>query len=111
MRWIQVFSGIGLAGLFACSGPDYPPTSEGLFLEHCSRCHEPDGSSATASKLAEAHIDLRDRDFQRNISGGEIRQIIGYGVGKMQGVAGLTPAEVDSIVLHVRRLDDLAPRP
>jgi len=90
--------------LSACGGPDHPPTSEGLYLRHCSRCHEVDGSSATASELAEAEIDLRDPFFQRNVADGEIEYIIEFGVGRMQGIGGLTPAELDSIVLHVRRL-------
>lgn len=99
IRWAWVLL------LLACGGgPDYPPTSEGLYLRHCSRCHEVDGSSATSSELAGAEIDLRSAFFQRNVTNGEIRHIIEFGVGKMQGVGGLTPAEVDSIVLHVRRL-------
>lgn len=88
-----------------CGGePDYPPTSEGLFLRHCSRCHEADGNSETASKLAKSHIDLRDPTFQKRITDGEIAYIMEFGVGQMQGVADLTSATVDSILLHVRRL-------
>jgi mono/diheme cytochrome c family protein len=84
--------------------PSYPPTAEGLFLSRCSRCHEADGSSATASKLANLRIDLRSSFFQKNITNREIRDIIQHGVGKMQGIPNLTPAQIDSLVLHVRRL-------
>ena len=89
----------------ACGGgEDYPPTSEGLYMRHCSRCHEADGSSATATELAKNAIDLRDPLFQRRVTDGEIAYIMEFGVGRMQGVAGLSPADVDSILLHVRRL-------
>lgn len=97
----MLLAGILLAG---CGGEEYPPTAEGLFLEHCSRCHESDGSSKTASELAKVPIDLRAPGFQKNISDGEISYIIEFGVGRMQGIAGLTPAEVDSLVLRVREL-------
>lgn len=93
------------AAVAGCGGgPDYPPTSEGLYMRHCSRCHEADGSSKTATELAKNEIDLRDPVFQRRVSDGEIEYIMEFGVGRMQGVAGLSPAEVDSILLHVRRL-------
>jgi mono/diheme cytochrome c family protein len=99
------------AALVGCGGePDYPPTSEGLFLRHCSRCHEVDGSSATASKLSKSDIDLRDPIFQKRITDGEIAYIMEFGVGQMQGVPDLTPATVDSILLHVRRLGRRAKR-
>jgi mono/diheme cytochrome c family protein len=93
-----------LFSLGACREPDYPYTSEGLFLRHCSRCHESDGSSATASKLAESKIDLRDARLQQELSDAEIAYIMQHGVGRMQGIANLSAAEIDSILLHVRRL-------
>jgi mono/diheme cytochrome c family protein len=85
-------------------GESYPPTAEGIYMAKCSRCHEADGSSATASDLASATIDLRGEFFQKNTTDGEIRTIIQRGVGRMQGVPNLTDAEVDSLVLQVRRL-------
>lgn len=97
--------------LVACGEPDYPPTAEGLFLRHCSRCHEADGSSATASKLAKTEVDLRDPKLHKQLSNGEIEYIIEFGVGRMQGIAGLGAAEVDSIVLHLRTLDSSGSRP
>jgi len=106
-RWLAL-----LFLLTACGGePDYPPTAEGLFLRHCSRCHEADGSSATASKLAKSKIDLRDPKLHAQMSDGEIAYVIEFGIGRMQGIQGLSPAEVDSIVLHVRTLDSSAHRP
>jgi mono/diheme cytochrome c family protein len=102
-RWALLLAFAGIAA--ACGGePDYPPTSEGLYMRHCSRCHEADGSSETATKLAKNEIDLRDPTFQRRVTNGEIAYIMEFGVGRMQGVADLTPATVDSILLHVRRL-------
>lgn len=101
--WVVVLMVVlGVVG--ACSGRSYPPTAEGIFLARCSRCHEEDGSSATASEMASAPIDLRDRFFQKNITDREIRTIIQHGVGRMQGIPNLTSAQIDSLVLHVRRL-------
>ena len=110
LRWLRL--GLVCFSAFGCGEPDYPYTSEGLFLRHCSRCHESDGSSKTASKLAKSTIDLRDTRLQRELSDGEIAYIMQFGVGRMQGIATLTPAEIDSILLHVRRLghNELPPR-
>lgn len=102
LRWLLL--GLLALGTLGCGEPDYPYTSEGLFLRHCSRCHESDGSSKTASKLAKSTIDLRDARLQRELSDGEIAYIMQFGVGRMQGIATLTPAEIDSILLQVRRL-------
>ena len=92
------------ACLSACREPDYPYTSEGLYLENCSRCHESDGNSRTASRLAKSKIDLRDPKMQKELSNGEIAYIMQFGVGRMPGIDKLGPAEIDSILLHVRRL-------
>ena len=64
MRVLVCFLLLCLAG---CAEKEYPPTAEGRYQKHCMRCHEDDGSSATASKLAKTTIDLRDADFQREI--------------------------------------------
>ena len=93
----------GLGALTGC-GKDYPPTPEGYYMAKCSRCHEVDGSSATASKQADKEIDLRQPLFQRNVSDREIIEIVLEGKGRMMPVAGLDSAAVDSVVLHVRRL-------
>ncbi len=96
---------LGVAAFAACqSEPQYPPTAEGLYLAHCARCHEVDGSSATSSDLAGYLVDLREPVFQNNVPDAEIAHIIEFGQGKMQGIAGLHPAEVESLVLHVRHL-------
>jgi cytochrome c553 len=73
-------------------------------MAKCSRCHEADGSSLTASAQAEKDLDLRNAFFQRNVDDIELRHIMEFGKGRMQGVTGLSPAMMDSIVLHVRRL-------
>ena len=78
-------------------------------MAKCSRCHEADGSSATASEQSKKAIDLTGAFFQSNVSDDEIRRIMEYGTGRMQGVTGLVPAEVDSILLHVRRLGGRRP--
>jgi cytochrome c553 len=89
--------------LAGCSGDKYPPTSWGLYLDRCSRCHEPDGSSVTASELSKHDIDLRDPFFQNTVSDAEIKRIMTHGEGRMQGVGGLSDADTDSILLQVRR--------
>ena len=94
-----------LFGLLACSSePSYPPTSAGLYMARCSRCHEIDGSSTTASKLAKRPVDFRAAIFQESFVDAKIQEIAVYGTGKMQGVPDLSQAELDSIVLHIRRL-------
>lgn len=103
MRW---WAAVGFAvALAGCGGtPDYPPTAEGLYLRHCSRCHEDDGNSKTAARLAKRQLDLRDPALQAELSDAGIIHIIEFGQGRMQGVADLSPAEHDSIVLWVRHL-------
>ena len=93
-----------LVFLCGCGGESYPPTAEGVYNAKCSRCHELDGSSTTATELADAPIDLRKAFFQKNVSGPEMKRIMEFGAGRMQGVPDLTPADLDSIVLHIRFL-------
>ena len=95
--------GLALLCVIGC-GPTWPPTPEGLYMARCSRCHHADGSSATASEQADKEIDLRDAFFQSNVSDEDLARIIVYGKGRMMGIPNLEAAEVDSIVLHVRRL-------
>lgn len=102
--WSWVLGGlIAAAGATGCA-KEYPPTAEGRFLQHCARCHEVDGSSITASEQAGETISIRSPDFQRMATDRDIANIIRRGKGKMMAVTGLSDAEVDSIVLHVRRL-------
>lgn len=84
-------------------GESYPPTSEGLYMAKCSRCHESDGSSVTASEQADRRIDFRTEFFQRNVADSTLLRIMQFGEGRMQGVPGLDQAEMDSIILQVRR--------
>ncbi len=84
------------------------PSPEGLYACKCQRCHEVDGSGATASRMAGEDVDLRSPLMQRNVSDAEIARIVNYGEGEMSAVAGLTQAEVDSIIVHVRRLGQAA---
>lgn len=84
-------------------GESYPPTSEGLYMAKCSRCHEPDGSSVTASEQADRRIDFRTAVFQSNVADSTLRRIMQFGEGRMQGIPGLDQAEMDSIILQVRR--------
>ncbi len=99
-----------LAGLFllmalaACSHKPEDPSPAGVYAYRCARCHEIDGSSTTASKMAKEDIDLRDPVFQRYNSDERIRRIARYGKGRMQGISGITDTELDSVVVQIRRL-------
>ncbi len=73
-------------------------------MSQCARCHEVDGSSRTASEMAGKRVDLRDPVFQALCTDEEIARIVVHGQGKMTGIFGITDAEVDSVVLYVRRL-------
>lgn len=99
----RLLSALLLVAALGC-GESYPPTSEGLYMAKCSRCHHADGSSLTASEQADRSIDLRSEFFQRNVADSTLRRIIHFGEGRMQGIPGLDEAETDSIILHVRRL-------
>lgn len=94
---------LALVFVIGC-GENYPPTAEGRYLAHCARCHEVDGSSITASELADEKVSIRSPEFQALATDDDIRRIITRGKGRMMAVTGLADAEVDSIVLHVRRL-------
>lgn len=95
--------------LAGCGRVEYPPTAEGRYLAYCARCHEPDGSSATASKQAKKTIDLRAPLFQQNLTDEDIALVVMQGKGRMMPVAGITAAELDSVIVHVRRLGAARP--
>lgn len=88
----------------ACSRKPEDPSPAGVYAYRCARCHEIDGSSTTASKMAKEDIDLRDPVFQRYNSDERIRRIARYGKGRMQGIPGITDTELDSVVVQIRRL-------
>ena len=90
--------------LAACAAEPIDPSPEGVYLAKCSRCHEVDGSSTTATRQAGHRVDLRDRAFQKSHSDAELRRIAVFGTGKMQGVPGLSEERLDSLVVHLRRL-------
>ncbi len=94
----------GLAILAGCSSEPIDPSPEGVYLARCVRCHEIDGSSTTASEQADRPVDLRSAYFQRHTSDAEIRRIAIHGKDRMQGINGITDAQVDSVIVHVRRL-------
>ena len=95
--------------LLAGCGPSYPDSPQGRYMARCARCHELDGSSATASEQAGRPVDLRTARFQAEYTDLRIRHIMIYGEGKMQGVSGISDAEVDSILLYVRALTPQGP--
>ena len=73
-RWIAALA-IVVAVATGC-GESYPPTAEGRYLAHCARCHEVDGSSITASELAEKTVSIRSPDFQDVATDRDIESII-----------------------------------
>jgi mono/diheme cytochrome c family protein len=79
-------------------------SAERIYLARCSRCHEVDGSSATASAKADHDIDFRDPEFQLTFDDAAIRKIATYGQGKMLGITGITATEIDSVIVHIRRI-------
>lgn len=93
-----------LAATVAGCGESYPPTAEGRYMAYCARCHEVDGSSVTASEQAGEAVSIRSPEFQRMATDDDIRRIITRGKGQMMAVTGMSDAEIDSVVLHVRRL-------
>ena len=95
--------------LLAACGPGQPDTPQGRWMARCARCHEADGSSTTASEQAGRPVDLRAERFQTEYTDLRIRYIMEFGEGKMQGVSGIRPAEVDSILLYVRALSPQGP--
>jgi cytochrome c553 len=103
---VKIVTGILVAAVFVagCGRTEYPPTAEGRYLARCARCHEPDGSSATASEQAKKHVDLRAPLFQQSVTDEDIARVILQGTGRMMPITGLTDAEMDSVILHVRRL-------
>jgi mono/diheme cytochrome c family protein len=78
-------------------------------MARCARCHEEDGSSATASEQAGRPVDLRTHEFQTEYTDLRIRHVMIHGEGKMQGVSGLRDAEADSILRYVRALSPQGP--
>lgn len=92
------------AGLLAgCGGHRHGSSPDEVFEAHCRRCHGEDGRSAWASEVAGHPVDLRDPDFQANTSDDEIREIVQQGYEDMEAI-GLPPAELDSVVVQLRRL-------
>jgi cytochrome c len=90
--------------ILGCNRKPEDPSPAGVYAARCARCHEVDGSSTTASKMAKEEIDLRDPVFQRYNSDERIRRIARFGNGRMQGIPGITDTELDSVVVQIRRL-------
>lgn len=101
---LALSAGLALFSLASCKSEPIDPSPQGVYQAQCQRCHEVDGSSTTASKLADEEIDLRDVAFQNGITDERIRRIARYGVGKMQGIPGITGEQLDSVVVYVRIL-------
>lgn len=102
MKW--TLAAIALAMAVAGCGESYPPTAEGRYMAYCARCHEVDGSSVTASEQAGETVSIRSPEFQGLATDEDIRRIITRGKGRMMAVSGISEAEIDSVILHVRRL-------
>lgn len=105
--WAALGVPVAACVLLACQKPAEDlsrASAERIYLVRCSRCHEPDGSSLTASAKTNHDIDFRDPEWQLTFDDAAIRKIATFGQGKMLGVAGITEAELDSVIVHVRRL-------
>lgn len=89
--------------LAGCDAHRHGEAPAEVYQHHCRRCHGSDGSSEWASEVAGRRVDLRDPDFQRNTSDEEIRRIVAEGFEEMQPVV-LPPAEMDSVLVQLRRL-------
>lgn len=76
-----------------------------LYASKCQGCHAKtgDGSAAIAKALKVEMKPLGSADVQKK-SDAELKMDFTAGTGKMKGVSGLSPADQDNLVAHLRTL-------
>src|SRR5215470_6954257 len=76
-----------------------------LYQTKCRTCHGKDGEgNAAMAKAQKVEIKpLGSADVQKK-SDADLKKNITDGTGKMKGIAGLAPADVDNIVAHMRTM-------
>ena len=102
--------------LLAC-GKGTPSTpgheDDELFHNVCARCHGQDGTGGPPDSLGNpGPKNFTDPLFQRSMTDAQIRSAIENGNRGMPAFGAVfTPAQIDRLVLHVRKLGPPAARP
>ena len=74
-----------------------------VYAQKCQSCHATDGNgNATMANALKVEIKPLSSDEVQKMSDADLKKIITAGMGKMKPVAGMMPAEVDSVVAFVR---------
>lgn len=98
----------------ACFGTCGPPddSPEGLYREHCARCHGLDGRGNRRAVDAKPGLDLRRSDLLADGARDEVRRRIAEGEGTMPAFEDkLTPQQIETLVDLSFELAGLAPPP
>ena len=76
-----------------------------VYEKKCQTCHAADGtgSAGMAKALKLEFRSLGSDEVQKN-SDADLKKIMSEGMGKMKGVMGLSPADMNNLVAHLRTL-------
>ena len=90
---------VGCASTFAQDAA----AGKAVYSKKCQSCHGADGSgNATMANALKVEIKPLSSDEVQKLPDADLKKVITSGVGKMKPVAGMMPAEVDSVVAFVR---------
>lgn len=91
----------GLTPMFAADAA----AGKTVFDKHCKMCHGAtgQGNPGMAKVLGTTIADLGSPEVQK-MSDADIKKIITTGKGKMKPVAGLSDADMDNVIAHIRTL-------
>jgi cytochrome c553 len=91
----------GLTPMFAADAA----AGKAVFDKRCKMCHGADGQGnpGMAKVLGTTIQDLGSPEVQK-MSDADIKKIITSGKGKMKPVAGLSDADMDNVIAHIRTL-------
>jgi mono/diheme cytochrome c family protein len=78
---------------------------QGVYDKKCKTCHGPmgEGNPGMAKVLATTITPLGSDEVQK-MSDADLKKVVTQGKGKMKPVAGLSDADLDNVVAHVRTL-------
>jgi len=76
-----------------------------LYATKCRTCHGPngEGNPGMAKALKVEIKPLGSEDVQKK-SDADLKKSVTDGIGKMKGVAALSPGDVDDLVAHMRSM-------
>jgi cytochrome c len=108
MKSVSLVILISALVLIVAAGPAFAQDAAAgktVYSKKCQSCHAADGNgnSAMANALKVEFKPLSSDEVQK-MSDADLKKVITMGMGKMKGVTGLMPAEVDGLVAYLHTM-------